>query len=397
MTRTLFFSLCTPPYLPLCIGKNGDIVYGIVDGNDDGCFGISNNGTIFTVKALDREVQSFYNLFVMAKDQAESPQKQLSSTIQVNIILKDVNDNAPEFVTPNETAIMENIPFNTVVMAVKAIDKDEGRNSYVEYSLASTQDPKFVIGPVDGLLRVNGRLDRETTPSYVLRVTAKDRGYPTTSTTTDILVRVLDENDNGPIFDPVNYSAAVAENASTGLSVLQVSATDQDEGLNGRLRYSVVAGDKNHDFSISEDTGIVRVVNDLDYETKSTYVLTVQVEDGGVDVRYDSATVTISITDCNDNPPVFVNSPYVVHIMEGVSTPPPAVVTTVTAVDYDTPPNGQVRYFLKDGDQGLFQINGTTGEITVHKALDRETEDTYELVVIAMDSGKSPPTFLYLS
>ncbi|GAB6027296.1 hypothetical protein CHUAL_001579 [Chamberlinius hualienensis] len=368
-------------------GKNGEISYSIVDGNDGNCFDISENGTIFTIKSLDREVQSFYNLYVMARDKAMAPQKQLSSTIQVTIILKDVNDNAPKFVTPNETSIMENIPFNTVVMAVKAVDSDEGRNSYVEYSLAPMPDPKFTIGPVDGLLRVNGRLDRETASSYVLRVTAKDRGFPTMSTTTNIRVVILDENDNGPIFDPVNYSATIAENASTGSSVLQVSATDQDEGLNSRLRYSIVAGDKNHDFTISEDSGIVRVANDLDYETKSSYTLTVQVEDSGTDVRYDSVTVTIAITDTNDNPPVFVNSPYIVHIMENIASPPPAIVTTVTAYDYDTPPNGQVRYFLKDGDHGLFQINGVTGEITVQRALDREAIDRYELVVIAMDSG----------
>lgn len=141
----------------------------------------------------------------------------------MSIVLKDVNDMSAEFITPNETFIPENIPPNTVVLAVKAIDKDEGRNSYLEYSL---NDPSkmFSIGPVDGLLRVTGKLDRETRSSYTLAITAKDRGDPPRSTRETIHVNVLDENDNSPVFDPKQYSAFIAENASIGASVLQVRA-----------------------------------------------------------------------------------------------------------------------------------------------------------------------------
>lgn len=144
---------------------------------------------------------------------------------QVSIVLKDVNDMSPEFITPNETTVLENIPVNTVVLAVKAVDRDEGRNSYIEYSLSP--DPAvagvFSLGPVDGLLRVVGRLDRETRANYTLEIKAKDRGDPPRSSKTNIFIRVLDENDNSPVFDPKQYSASVAENASIGASVLQVS------------------------------------------------------------------------------------------------------------------------------------------------------------------------------
>lgn len=144
---------------------------------------------------------------------------------QVSIVLKDVNDMSPEFITPNETSVLENIPVNTVVMAIKAIDKDEGRNSYIEYALSP--DPAvaglFSLGPVDGLLRVSGKLDRESRANYTLEVKAKDRGDPPRATKTNIFIRVLDENDNSPVFDPKQYSASVAENASIGASVLQVN------------------------------------------------------------------------------------------------------------------------------------------------------------------------------
>lgn len=143
---------------------------------------------------------------------------------KVTIILKDVNDMSPEFITRNVTSVPENIPVNTVVMAIKAVDKDEGRNGYIEYSLANdpTTNGVFSLGPVDGLLRVSGKIDRELKSNYTLRITAKDRGEPQRSTHIEIYVNVLDENDNSPVFDPKQYSASIAENASIGASVLQV-------------------------------------------------------------------------------------------------------------------------------------------------------------------------------
>lgn len=111
---------------------------------------------------------------------------------------------------------------NTVVMAIKATDRDEGRNGYIEYLLASEPAVPFTLGTVDGLLRVSGRLDREIRSSYNLMVTARDRGDPPKSTQTNISVKILDENDNSPVFDPKQYSASIAENASIGAMVLQV-------------------------------------------------------------------------------------------------------------------------------------------------------------------------------
>lgn len=303
------------------------------------------------------------------------------------------------------------------MMAIKAIDRDEGRNSYIEYMLESNSSVvPFTLGSVDGLLRVSGRLDRETKASYELTVIARDRGEPPKSTQTKILVKVLDENDNSPVFDPKQYSASIAENASIGASVLQVSfesllirgskvltlyyenfpqvsATDIDDGANGRVRYSIASGDNNRDFSISEDSGVVRVAKNLNFERKSRYVLTVRAEDCASDVgsgetRFDTAELIITITDINDNQPTFLDSPYLAYVMENV-IPNGGYVLTVKAYDADTPPfNNQVRYFLKEGDADLFRINASTGEISLLRALDREQQAEYTLTLVAMDTGK---------
>ena len=141
---------------------------------------------------------------------------------QVTVSLLDINDEAPEFVSSNQTSISESAAVNAVVMSVKAVDRDEGRNGYVEYSVEGDGAP-FALGSVDGVLRVSGTLDRELRSNYTLRLTAKDRGDPPKSSSQNVLVIVLDENDNSPVFDPRQYSANVAENASIGASVLQVT------------------------------------------------------------------------------------------------------------------------------------------------------------------------------
>lgn len=138
--------------------------------------------------------------------------------------MKDVNDMAPEFISANTTAISENIPLNTVIMTIKAIDKDEGRNGYVEYFMDSNPEVNgyFTLGNVDGILRATGKLDRELKSSYTISVSAKDRGEPPNITRSKINITILDENDNSPVFDPKQYSASVPENASIGASVLEV-------------------------------------------------------------------------------------------------------------------------------------------------------------------------------
>jgi hypothetical protein len=145
---------------------------------------------------------------------------------------------------------------------------------------------------------------------------------------------------------------------------------------------------------------VVRVAKNLNYERKSRYILTVRAEDcaGGLlllnsgedsTVRFDTASIVITVADINDNPPTFLDSPYLAYVMENVIPPPNGYVLTVRAYDADTPPyNGQVRYFIKEGDADLFRINASSGEITLLRAVDREAQAEYILTLVAMDTGE---------
>ena len=216
---------------------------------------------------------------------------------------------------------------------------------------------------------------------------AYDRGLPSRSSSLDALVRVLDENDNSPLFEPKVYSASVSENATIGLSVLQVSASDVDEGLNGRVRYTIVGGDVNFDFHIGEDSGVIRVAKNLNFERRSQYVLTVQVEDSGNDVRYDTATVTIAIVDINDNPPVFLHSPYVAYVMEEMGQlTMPVSITRVEAHDADSSPFNQVRYLTHSGPVPHQRHHRRDFGAPLAGPRD-QTQSRYEIAVVAMGSG----------
>lgn len=123
-------------------------------------------------------------------------------------------------------------------------------------------------------------------------------------------------------------------------------------------------------------------------------MLTVRAEDcagdiGDGETKFDTAELSISITDINDNSPTFLDSPYLAYVMENVIPPDGGYVITVQAYDADTPPfNNQVRYFLKEGDADLFRINASTGEICLTRTLDRESQAEYTLTLVGMDTGK---------
>ncbi|CAD1476828.1 unnamed protein product, partial [Heterotrigona itama] len=166
---------------------------------------------------------------------------------------------------------------------------------------------------------------------------------------------------------------------------------DRDEGANGRVRYSIAMGDDNRDFTISEDGGVIRVAKNLNFERKSRYYLTIRGEDCASEVgetpRGDTAQVTVTVLDINDNAPVFLDSPYLAHVMENMVPPGGGFVIQVKAYDADTPPyNDQVRYFLKEGDTDLFRINASTGDIFLLRPLDRELVSEYTLTLVAMDT-----------
>lgn len=226
-------------------------------------------------------------------------------------------------------SVPEDKQLNNVAFTVKVHDKDVGQNSVVTFSLSHHPDTPFRMNPSTGEMLVNTILDRETRPNYTVTVTAFDNGNPPKSSTQSLTIKISDVNDNKPVFNPVSYTKAIAENIEIGRTLLAVTATDQDEGLNGNVRYFIVAGDDNFDFAIDPSSGVIRVQKNLDYERVNTYKLKIQAEDSGSVTQSAFADVTISILDINDNKPVFLNSPYYPLVLEEAENLPVQVRSQV--------------------------------------------------------------------
>ncbi|XP_076005220.1 protocadherin Fat 4 [Genypterus blacodes] len=367
-------------------GPNAQLFYSIASGDPQGHFGITKEGVLQTKKALDRETQSFYNLVITANDLAPSPFIRFTSTAQVSIILLDVNDNPPSFTSQKMTYIQENTPVDTVVFTAQATDADSGPNSYVEYSLKGPFGNKFSIGNINGDVRLVGELDREELSNYTLTVVATDKGEPPQSSTMDVTMMVLDVNDNTPSFSQNIYDIEIEENILTGTDVIQVFASDADEGTNGQIRFSISDGNTNSDFRIDSVTGMISVAKQLDCEERSTYSLVVQAADRGSSPRTDQATVNIVLLDVNDCSPVFELSPYTVNVQENLGNLPRNILLVV-ARDDDQGANGQLSYMLSGGnDEGAFSLS-SSGQLSLTTVLDREVHEKYILLITATDSG----------
>lgn len=308
--------------MPCFSGQNAQLLYKIASGDPQGHFVITKDGVLQTKKSLDRETQSFYNLVVTVNDLAPPPITRFTSTAQVSIILLDVNDCPPTFTSQKMTYIQENTPVDTVVFTTQATDADSGPNSYVEYSLRGPFGNKFSIGTIDGDVQLIGELDREELSNYTLTVVATDKGEPPLSSTMDVTMVVLDVNDNTPSFSQNIYDIEIEENILTGTDVIQVFASDADEGTNGQIRFSISGGNTNSDFRIDSVTGVISVAKQLDREARSSYSLVVQAADRSSSPRVDRATVNIVLLDVNDCSPVFELSPYTVNVQENLENLP---------------------------------------------------------------------------
>ncbi|KAJ7405115.1 Protocadherin Fat 3 [Willisornis vidua] len=345
-----------------------------------------DTGELKTLMALDREQQAVYHLLVKATDGG-------GRFCQANIILtlEDVNDNAPEFTTDTYSiTVFENTEPKTLLTRVQATDADAGLNRKIHYSLVNSAEGQFSIDEFSGIIHLEKPLDRELQAVYTLTLKATDEGLPRRlSSTSSLIVSVLDINDNPPVFEHREYSASVSEDILVGTEVLQIYAASRDIEANAEITYSIVSGNEHGKFSIDSTTGAIFVIESLDYESSHEYYLTVEATDGGTPSLSDVVTVNINVTDINDNTPVFSQDTYTAVISEDAVLE--QSIITVMADDADGPSNNRIHYTIIDGNQGNpFTIDPTRGEIKVTRLLDREKISGYTLTVQASDNG-SPP------
>ncbi|XP_045295489.1 cadherin-23 isoform X3 [Leopardus geoffroyi] len=399
---TINASLITIQALDLDEGPNGTVNYAIVAGNIINTFRIDRHtGIISAAKELDYEIShGRYTLMVTATDQCPILSHRLTSTTTVLVNVNDINDNVPTFPRDYEGPfdVTEGQP-GPRVWTFLAHDQDSGPNGQVEYSIVDG-DPlgEFVISPVEGVLRVRKdvELDRETIAFYNLTICARDRGVPPLSSTMLVGIRVLDINDNDPVLLNLPMNITISENSPVSSFVAHILASDADSGCNALLTFNITAGNRERAFSINATTGVITVNRPLDRERIPEYKLTVSVKDNPENpriARRDFDLLLVFLADENDNHPLFTQSTYQAEVMENSPAGTPLTVLNgpILALDADLDVYAVVTYQLLGSQGGLFDIDNSTGVVTVRSGviIDREafSPPVLELLLLAEDIG----------
>ncbi|XP_063058923.1 protocadherin beta-15-like isoform X9 [Engraulis encrasicolus] len=344
-------------------------------------------------KELDREQQQQLSFLLTATD-GGSPTR--SGTVVIHVTVLDANDNVPAFTQPiYEVNLPENSALGNVVVTVSATDADEGQNGEVSYEFSHISDKAakmFSIESTSGEIKVIGSIDYEDQKKYELRIQAKDGAG--LASTANVLVHIQDVNDNAPIIVLKSFKNSVQENTAPGTEVGIINVQDKDSGENRQVRcaiqgnvpFKLVPSIKNY-FSIVTTT-------ELDRETIAEYNVTVVATDGGNPPLSSSKIINLSVSDVNDNPPVFEEQSYSAYVSE--NNKPGSSVCSVSARDPDWRQNGTVFYSLLPSEvngvalSSYLSINGDTGVIHAVRAFDYEQFRSFKVQVVARDNG-SPP------
>ncbi|XP_039621712.1 protocadherin-11 X-linked isoform X2 [Polypterus senegalus] len=377
--------------------KTGDIPLVRVEGN---------TGDIFTSDRIDREKlcsgvynenRCFYEVEV-----AVLPDE-VFRLVKIRFLIEDINDNAPLF---QSTVINISIPENTAINSrypiPSAVDPDVGSNGIKHYELVKSVS-EFgldIIETPEGdkwpQLIVQQNLDREQKDTFVMKIKVEDGGNPPKSSTAILQVTISDVNDNRPKFKESEVEVNIPENAPVGTSVTQLHATDSDLGINAQIFFSFsnqISNAAKKLFAIDNATGLITVKEPLDREVTPVHKLIVLASDGSS--TPSRATVTVNVTDINDNVPS-IETKYIINLINGTvllseKAPLNTKIALITVTDKDADLNGKVTcYTDHDVPFSLRPVFENQFLLETAAPLDYEATREYAIKIVASDSGKPP-------
>ncbi|GFS16260.1 protocadherin-9 [Elysia marginata] len=378
-------------------GNNSIQEYEIVPA--DGPFELSYNKDkpnsmlmLRVVKQLDHEKTESYSVRIVARD-GGSPQRE--GILNVEIVVEDVNDNAPIF-TPEfyEKVIDETVQQGSILVTLTATDADSGKNGEVQYMLSPLQAAEikdmFSVDAESGELRLVGDLQEAETDTYRVGVEARDRADQPFTTETMVLITVEDTINSPPrlILSTLSQEefSTTSEYANLGVAVAHLQVKDTDRGPNGIVTCNLTTPGFFELQNMDVNAYTVIVARHLDREDTSIHNLTVACYDAGEPPLKSSKSFQVHVTDENDEYPVFEQSAFRVSVIENNARG--EEILTVTATDKDDPAtkNGQITYSLR-GENNTFAIGPNSGVITAVKSFDFETMKSFNFTVVAKDNG----------
>ncbi|XP_051945095.1 protocadherin Fat 2 [Xyrauchen texanus] len=364
---------------------NGEVSYTLELESDDvgNMFTIdSQTGWITTSKEADSETKQLHRFYVVATDHGDSVK--LSSSVLVEVIITDENDNPPQFTEElYQGSILENSRPGEPIVTLTTTDMDVSADNRQIVCYITDGDPlgQFSVTEAGEEWTVISKspLDREDKDKYNLMIMATDGMF---QTSTNVEVHVLDINDNSPLCEQLLYTEAVMENTPSGFFILKIAASDPDMGTNGQVSFTLHGPNANK-FHLDSRTGQLSTLAVLDREQESEYDVVVKATDGGG--RSCQADITLMVQDMNDNPPQFSTSHYEITVFDNTTIRTPIAV--IFAKDPDTGINSEIRYSLQGADSGFFSLDEISGILRLERSLADETKSPYVMKVKATDRG----------
>ncbi|XP_026176319.1 protocadherin-17 isoform X2 [Mastacembelus armatus] len=356
------------------------------------------SGLLYTKQRIDRETLCKRNPKCQLSMEVFANDKEIC---MIKIDIQDINDNSPIFPSDQiDIDISENAVPGTRFPLTSAHDPDAGENGLKTYQITRDDYNLFsleVKSRGDGTkfpeLVIQRPLDREERSHHTLILSATDGGEYPRSGTMQINVKVIDSNDNSPVFDQPSYIVEIPENSPPGKVLIDLNATDPDEGNNGQVVYSFsgYAPERIRElFSIDSRTGVIKIQGEIDYEESPVIEIDVQAKDLGPNPIPGHCKVTVKVLDRNDNWP----SIGFVSVRQGAiseAAPPGTVIALVRVTDKDSGRNGQLQCRVLGNVPFKLEENyDNFYTVVTDRPLDREVQDEYNVTIVAKDNGIPP-------
>ncbi|XP_018539292.1 protocadherin-17 isoform X2 [Lates calcarifer] len=356
------------------------------------------SGLLYTKQRIDRETLCKRNPKCQLSMEVFANDKEIC---MIKIDIQDINDNSPTFPSDQiDIDISENAVPGTRFPLTSAHDPDAGENGLKTYQITRDDYNLFsleVKSRGDGTkfpeLVIQRPLDREERSHHTLILSATDGGEYPRSGTMQINVKVIDSNDNSPVFDQPSYVVEIPENSPPGKVLIDLNATDPDEGNNGQVVYSFsgYAPERIRElFSIDSRTGVIKIQGEIDYEESPVIEIDIQAKDLGPNPIPGHCKVTVKVLDRNDNWP----SIGFVSVRQGAiseAAPPGTVIALVRVTDKDSGRNGQLQCRVLGNVPFKLEENyDNFYTVVTDRPLDREVQDEYNVTIVAKDNGIPP-------